>query len=161
MIIHFICRGNAFRSIIAEAYLNSLRLPDVQVRSSGTRARVNLVDNRQYYDGILDLLEWYGIRQYAKTHYGDDLTAERMDGTDIAICMNQLVYDEARAICAMPNLTMIWDVSDINGRGRIVRPGHARKQLEREAFREIKRDVDGMVRELKLKVPTRPGPTRN
>jgi predicted protein tyrosine phosphatase len=36
MNIHFICRGNVLRSLIAETYLRSLELPNITVISSGT-----------------------------------------------------------------------------------------------------------------------------
>ena len=46
MIVHFICRGNAFRSIIAEAYLNSLKFENLKATSSGTAAAVDRAGNR-------------------------------------------------------------------------------------------------------------------
>ena len=57
MIIHFICRGNSFRSIIAEAYLNSLEIKDSRVLSSGTAAAPDKARNLAYYRMTLDLLE--------------------------------------------------------------------------------------------------------
>lgn len=36
--IHFVCRGNNFRSRLAEAYLNSKKLPGIKVISSGIEA---------------------------------------------------------------------------------------------------------------------------
>ena len=45
MIIHFICRGNSFRSIIAEAYLKSRRLDGLKVISSGTNAAADKAGN--------------------------------------------------------------------------------------------------------------------
>jgi len=42
MRIHFICTGNTYRSRMAEAYLNSKRLPAIIVSSSGTYASENL-----------------------------------------------------------------------------------------------------------------------
>jgi protein-tyrosine-phosphatase len=39
MRVHFICRGNVYRSRIAEAYLKSLELEGLEVLSSGTIAR--------------------------------------------------------------------------------------------------------------------------
>src|SRR5579884_1222753 len=38
MHIHFVCRGNAYRSRLAEAYLRSQQLPGVIVSSSGIEA---------------------------------------------------------------------------------------------------------------------------
>ena len=65
MIIHFICRGNSFRSIIAEAYLNSLEIKDSRVLSSGTTAASGRARNLAYYRMTLFLLEKHGIREFA------------------------------------------------------------------------------------------------
>ncbi len=71
MTIHFICRGNSFRSIIAEAYLNSLKINDLVVFSSGSTAALAKARNRPYHQLTLDLLGPHGIREYAKGDYGD------------------------------------------------------------------------------------------
>ena len=71
MIIHFICRGNSFRSIIAEAYLNSLEVKGWSVFSSGTTAALDKARNLVYYRKTLALLERHGIREFAKADYGD------------------------------------------------------------------------------------------
>ncbi len=41
MNIHFVCTGNTFRSRLAEAYLRSKNIPDVEVSSSGIKAHEN------------------------------------------------------------------------------------------------------------------------
>lgn len=70
MIIHFICRGNAFRSVIAEAYLNSLELKCLSVLSSGTAATLYRARNLADHRITLELLEEHGIRDFAKADYG-------------------------------------------------------------------------------------------
>ena len=94
MIIHFICRGNSFRSIIAEAYLNSLEVKSCIVLSSGTAAALDKAGNLVSYTKTLALLEKHGIREFAKADYGDQLTQSRLEKAGLAICMNQRVYDE-------------------------------------------------------------------
>ena len=102
VIIHFICRGNSFRSIIAEAYLNSLEVRGWSVLSSGTTAALDKARNQVYFRRTLALLEKHGIREFAKAGYGDQLTQSRLEQADIAICMNQRVYDECLRIVAFP-----------------------------------------------------------
>jgi protein-tyrosine-phosphatase len=94
MIIHFICRGNSFRSVIAEAYLNSLGIKGSRVLSSGTTAASDKARNLVYHRMTLDLLDRHGIREFAKAGYGDQLTQSRLEKADITVCMNQRVYDE-------------------------------------------------------------------
>src|SRR5262247_385621 len=86
MLIHFICRGNSFRSIIAEAYLNSLKFKNLKAISSGTTAAVDRTRNLRSYNETLGLLAKNGIREFAKTSYGDQLTPSRLAGAGVVIC---------------------------------------------------------------------------
>ena len=105
MIIHFICRGNSFRSIIAEAYLNSLEVKGWSTLSSGTVAASQKAENLVYYGMTLDLLGRHGIREFAKAGYGDQLTQALVEKADITVCLNQRVYDEGLRIMAFPAST--------------------------------------------------------
>lgn len=151
MVVHFICRGNAFRSLIAEAYLKSLNLEDVTVFSSGTVAKQYEAANTQNYQKTVGLLERHGLQKYAKTHYADPLDAQQACHADVNICMNQLVFDESKTICELPANTVIWDVTDIGETGRIARSDAERAKFSEDAFRQITRNVDELVLSLGLK----------
>ena len=145
MIIHFICRGNAFRSIIAEAYVNSLELNDLSVLSSGTAATSHKARNLANHRMTLELLEEHGVRGFAKAGYGDQLTQSRLDKADITVCMNQRVYDECLRCVAFPAHPRVWSVADIGEPGRISSV-ESRRQLYREdAYQEIVRNVERLV----------------
>ena len=148
MIIHFICRGNSFRSIIAEAYLNSLDVKGWSVLSSGTAAALDKARNLVYYRTTLALLEKHGIRKYAKADHGDQLTQSRLEKADIAICMNQRVYDECLQIVTFPACPRIWSVADVGEPGRIVHAKSEEPLYREEAYREIAKNVDRLVSEI-------------
>jgi len=145
MIIHFICRGNAFRSIIAEAYLNSLELEDLSVLSSGTAATLHKTRNLASHRTTLELLGEHGIRSFAKTGYGDQLIQSRLDKADTTVCMNQRVYGECLGCVTFPARPRIWSVADIGEPGRISDAEPERRLYREETYQEIIRNVERLL----------------
>ena len=148
MIIHFICRGNSFRSIIAEAYLNSLKNKDLGALSSGTTAALHKDGNLVYYQRTLGLLERHGIREFAKVGYGDQLTQSRLEKADITVCMNQRVYDECLRFVTFPASPRIWSVADIGEPGRISNAESEKEIYREEAYQEIVKNVDRLISDI-------------
>jgi protein-tyrosine-phosphatase len=155
MIIHFICRGNSFRSIIAEAYLNSLGIKDSRVLSSGTTAASDKAGNLPCYRMTLDLLEQHGIRDFAKAGYGDQLTQARLEEADVTVCMNQRVYGECLRCVTFRVGPLVWSVADIGEPGRISDTEPGRQLYREEAYQEIVKNVDRLISEISA---TKPGP---
>jgi protein-tyrosine-phosphatase len=148
MIVHFICRGNAFRSIIAEAYLNSLKFENLKAISSGTAAAVDRPGNLAAYTETLGLLAKNGIREFAKTDYGDQLTPSRLAGADVVICMNQRVYDECQQLVSLPASTRIWSVADIGEAGRVAHTESGKTLYREEAYQKIAECISQLISEL-------------
>ena len=151
MIFHFICRGNSFRSIIAEAYLNSLEVEGWSVFSSGTTAALAKARNLVYYSKTLVLLEKHGIREFAKADYGAQLTQARLEEADIAICVNHRVYDECLRIVVFPVSPLIWSVADIGEPGRIAYAESEEQLYREETYQEIVKNVDRLVSDLSIR----------
>ena len=134
-----------FRSIIAEAYLNSLEIIGSDVLSSGTVAALEKSGNLAYYTMTLELLEKHGIREFAKAGYGDQLSQSRLDEADITVCMNQRVYDECLRLVTFPASPYIWSVADVGEPGRISDVKSERELYREEAYQEIVENVDRLM----------------
>ena len=142
MNIHFICRGNVLRSLIAETYLNSLQLKNVHVISSGTNVDWSNETEKGYFANTVSLLTRHNIKSYAKSQ-PDQLTQDRASGNDITVCMNLRVVDEARALVDLPSNAINWDITDI-GEGHRTNWA-SREQYEEEIYNEITAKVDELV----------------
>lgn len=145
--IHFICRGNVLRSLIAETYLKSLHLGNVHVISSGTNVNWADPQEREYFANTLRVLDRHDIKDLAKST-PEQLTQERLDGArDIVVLMNQRVVDEASATISLPDNAINWDITDIGEGSRTDRT--QREQYEEEIYSEITAKVDRLVERLR------------
>lgn len=144
MKVHFICRGNVLRSLIAETYLKSLNIDGVGTISSGTNVNWDDPQEREYFANTLSVLKRHSIELYAKLN-AEQLTQERIDNShDIIILMNQRVVDEAAKIVKLPSNTFNWEIIDI-GEGHRTTSG-SRESYEEEIFQEIKQKVDDLIK---------------
>ena len=148
MKVHFICRGNVLRSLIAETYLRSLQLPGVTATSSGTNVDLSSKEERLFFANTVALFKRHNIEQYAK-NTSHQLTQERADNQDITICMNQRVVDEAEAMVVLPKNTIHWNIVDIGEGHRIVSDDI--RTYEEEIFQEIATRVDELAEQLKVR----------
>jgi len=148
-VVHFICRGNSFRSIIAEAYLNSLRVTRLRATSSGTTGAAHRAANMAAYTATLGILARNGIREFAKAGYGDQLTQSLLAGADVVVCLNQRVRDECQRLVTLPPGTRVWSVADIGEPGRVAHTEAERNLCRQAAYHEIAQAVRRLLAELR------------
>lgn len=144
MNVHFICRGNVLRSLIAETYLRSLNLKDVKVISSGTSVNWDDPQEREYFANTLAVLDGHGIKSFAKTR-PEQLTQERVDNHDVVVLMNQRVVDEASTIVELPDDLLNWGVVDTGEGHRTDADG--REMYEEEIYQEIVQKVNDLIKD--------------
>jgi protein-tyrosine-phosphatase len=146
MTVHFICRGNVLRSLIAETYLKSLEIPDLSVLSSGTGVDKFCETDTPNLLKTLSVLKGHGLAKYAKSK-PDQLTQQRINDDDITVVLNDRVFSDASELVRLPANTIIWSVTDI-GEGTRTGTLEDGRELEEVIFDEVVAKVDQLVREL-------------
>jgi protein-tyrosine-phosphatase len=111
-------------------------------------ASAERTENRAAYNEVLALLAENGIREFAKTGYGEQLTPARLAGADVVVCMNKRVYDECQRLVSLPADTRIWSVADIGEPGRVAHAHPEKTMYRQEAYLEIADDINQLISEL-------------
>jgi protein-tyrosine-phosphatase len=142
MKIHFVCSGNTFRSRLAEAHLNSKKIPNLEVSSSGTDARKNLNGPIAWY--AMRIIQNKGLASFM-SNYWKQTTEELIKGNDWVIFMTQYHYEFAKNFLTPGQKYEIWDIEDIIG----VKEPVLEKEIENmkkseEIYDEIKKRVDSL-----------------
>ena len=142
--VHFVCRGNAFRSRLAAAYFDTLVGGQFRITSSGIAAADGKIKTAASYTKAI--ARKYGLRHGISNHTvqtTDRLLAE----ADVVIFLNKDVYDDALKEFGVDiRKTLVWRVPDVNEQAKrealAVHSEQALLDLAAPAFREIKHHCD-------------------
>ncbi len=140
--ILFICRGNAYRSIIAETYTKSLGIKNIEVMSRGTVARANKEANIQRFAETQALMERHDLLSFAKKQHAQQLTQQDIDHSDLVVCVNDHVFDSCPVNFVLPHNTITWDIADIGDPNNIPRDHHELIEIQERTFNKIQHAVD-------------------
>lgn len=113
MKIHFVCRGNYYRSRLAEAYLKSKQISGIDVSSSGIQAEESYV-----LDGPI---AWYAMRLIKNNNlipfmkaFPTQTTEELLLYADLTIFMTQHHYEYARDLFNFSGDYEVWSIPDLD-----------------------------------------------
>ena len=147
MIIHFICRGNVFRSRMAEAYLNSLKITDIQAISSGALARQYAGENTIIEQDTISFLTKHGLEVFSKSHW-NQLTQERVARADLTICMTPLVKEECQGVAELPGNTTTWNITDVGDEGATPQNKAELDDAYEQTFQKVTTKVDELIKQM-------------
>jgi protein-tyrosine phosphatase len=150
--IHFVCTGNIYRSRLADAYLRSQQLPNIETSSSGIEAVQGSEPLISPVAAIL--LARAGLGECASL-YPSRTSAELLAKVDLVVFMRRhhyLVCSEEYRV-SLSNYE-IWDIPDLNELSYSTPDGSLEHQLEimrnaAKTFEDIKTQVD----QLKTRLP--------
>ena len=110
--VHFVCRGNVYRSRIAEAYLRSKAIPGVTVTSSGVAATDN--QSAQIATLPLSIAQAAGFDSWQNFDWTQTSQAE-LDRADIIIFLNDDIESDAKCDYSLSSQKYeIWDVANLD-----------------------------------------------
>ena len=109
--VHFICRGNTFRSRLAEGYAKSRKLPHYHITSSGIDTAANKhVELSKYAKNIAREQNFTGFMSKSKRQ----TTQRILRSQDVLVFLNKDIYDEASAIYKIDaRQAVVWDIPDL------------------------------------------------
>ncbi len=90
MTVHFICRGNTYRSRLAETYLNSKKLSNISVFSSGIEANRNLSGPVTWW--AQRIIQNENLQDFESFRW-QQATNELVTKADFTIFMNSDIFD--------------------------------------------------------------------
>ena len=151
MLIHFVCKGNTYRSRLASTYLNSKQIPGIRAVSSGIKANQN----------ISGIVTWEAQRIIQnnklvdfESHIWKETSKELLDEADLVVFMQQIHYEFCKnKLGFTKNNFKIFDVKDFQDYGFgddyvSLENDIERIKISEKTFEEIKEKVDNLVKEL-------------
>ena len=155
MKIHFVCRGNVYRSRIVEAYAKSLRLNGVCISSSGIEA------DRHYPPNEFPpayLAQW--ARLTAQEHNLDlklspnrtQTTSQLLNHRDYIVFVSASVFKDAlNKYSFNQSNTKIWALKDVGDWSKQEPSNQWSDRQKRDyTFAQIKKELDKLFIELKI-----------
>jgi len=140
MIIHFVCLGNVYRSRLAETYLNSKKIPNVTIISSGIDAATN--GNRPISWLTQRLFEVYKLVPFQKSMW-TQTTKSLLDLADLTIFFDKKYYQYCVDNFQFNSKNYkIWEIADLD----INVKEHIEKiKKTEESFELIRQKVDSLI----------------
>jgi protein-tyrosine-phosphatase len=148
MVVHFVCSGNAYRSRLAEAYLNSKKIAGVEVVSSGIMADRNFVNGPIAWiaERIIENNDWVEFMSLSKKK----TTPEMIAKSDLLIFMEPLHFEYCQQYMDLGRQKYeIWDIQDID---KLI-PDYFDRSFEKDieemkiseaTFEKIKQKIDAL-----------------
>lgn len=142
--IHFVCRGNSFRSRLAEAYANSKKIPAISATSSGIAADHNLNGPITWY--ALRIIKNNNFIEFM-SNYWRKTSPEIIGENDVIVFMTQRHYDFCQDYVSQ-KMFEIWDIEDIQDLGSTIRDSNSIIESSEDIYAVITKKVDNLISRL-------------
>lgn len=150
--IHFVCRGNIYRSRIAEMYAKSLGHKNILFSSSGIVAADYSVNNKSVSPLALYIAKRHRLKTQDSLHR-TQTTNTLLSKSDLIIFMQDDIYKDAARKFSFHGLkSKAWRVQDWDEAARAqqlsLEDASVQHDLAEQAFIKIKKQVDKLIEEV-------------
>lgn len=144
-LIHFVCKGNTYRSRLAEAYFNSVDTPNLECISSGVEAHA--IEDPP--------IEWYSMKIIQNNNLvlgmsrdSKKTSKEMIENADFTVFMEKEIYEFCKNMLGFnSDLYQIWNIEDLHTRDKSVEEIIT---ISESAFKNISEKVDSLVKDLAI-----------
>lgn len=143
-VVHFVCTGNIYRSRMAEAYFNHLKIPGLKATSSGIYADSHDSGPVSWYSLRILYNNWFvdGMSRDHKT-----TTVEMLEQSDFVVFMEDMHLNHCKDVLGYtPKFSQVWNIPDLF-------PVHITDkeiiETSENTFSRIKINVDKLIDQLK------------
>ena len=150
MIIHFVCRGNAYRSRLAEAYLNSKRIPNLHAISSGVEEEIHRFGNGPVTWLAQRIIQYNSLIPFM-SFMSKQTNRELLEKSDIVVFFAKGYFDYCKEKLKF-NFSKyeIWTIPDVDdygltGKNQTREDDLKKLDISEKTFNEIKKRIDDLL----------------
>ncbi len=116
----------------------------MQALSSGAVADANRAANEPCRLQTTDILREHGLGEHVKER-AEQLTQDRVDASDVVVCMNQRVFDQSQQVVRLPSDTVVWDIGDWTDEAHPPATSQEKAEHTELTLNRLKKHVDQLL----------------
>ena len=149
MKIHFVCTGNVYRSRLAEAYLNSKQLPNIEADSSGIFANENYEFHGPIYWSAMRLIDRKHLAPFM-SRMSTQTTLDLLHSADLIIFLKGNHHEFSKnELGFIKENYEIWDIPDLDDEPNYdILSDENILRISERTFTTIQEKVDDLVERL-------------
>lgn len=149
MIIHFVCRGNAYRSRLAEAYLGSKRIANIISTSSGIEGELGKKLNGPIAWYAARIVQYYSLVPFMSLN-PKQTSKGLLDDSNLVIFFDRKYLQNCQKKFDFKGPYELWEIPDVDDYG-LTKDNQTKEddlkkmEISQKTFDEIKKRIDDLI----------------